>query len=247
MREFSVSVTDLVRFCHRSGDIDHRFTVSPSGPEGVAGHRRLYAQRPASYQPEYPVRAEYVTCNTRLILRGRADGFAPKWQLVEEIKTCRIAAHDMPSALAGQHLAQALVYAALIASDFKLPRLRVRLTWLNIDTQEEYQQEQWYSAQQLDEFLDRTIRCFSRWLQRLAELRQKRDASLATFEFPYNAFRAGQRNIAEMTYKCIATSGQLLLQAPTGIGKTAAVLFPALKALGTGKHDGLVFVTAKTL
>ena len=38
-----------------------------------------------------------------------------------------------------------------------------------------------------------------------------------------------------------------MLEAPTGSGKTAAVLFPALKALATGKHDKVAFVTAKTV
>ena len=41
--------------------------------------------------------------------------------------------------------------------------------------------------------------------------------------------------------------GELLLEAPTGIGKTAAVLYPALKALATGKHDRIAYVTAKTV
>ena len=86
-----------------------------------------------------------------------------------------------------------------------------------------------------------------RWLRLLARLRQQRDESLATLAFPYGEFRPGQRDIAELTYKCIDQGGQLLLEAPTGIGKTAAVLFPALKALAKGKHDKVVFSTAKTL
>ncbi|HBM84769.1 MAG TPA: ATP-dependent DNA helicase, partial [Halieaceae bacterium] len=36
-----------------------------------------------------------------------------------------------------------------------------------------------------------------------------------------------------------------MLEAPTGIGKTAAVLYPALKALGTGRHDRVVFATTR--
>jgi DNA excision repair protein ERCC-2 len=247
MPEFAVAVTDLVRFCHRSGDIDHRFRPSPTGPDGIAGHRRLYARRPDSYRREYPVEYVHEADDLRLILRGRADGYDPRARLVEEIKTCRVAPDTIPSAVAGLHLAQGLLYAALIAREQELPGLRVRVTWLNIDSDEEYQQEQEYSAQELGSFLSDTLERFGAWLRRLGELRRARDASLEQLEFPYGAFRAGQRDIAELTYKCIATGGQLLLEAPTGIGKTAAVLFPALKALATGKHEGLVFVTAKTV
>jgi DNA excision repair protein ERCC-2 len=247
MIEFAIAVTDLVRFCHRSGDIDHRFTPSPTSTEGIAGHRRLYARRPGSYRREYPVEYAHEAGDVRLILRGRADGYDPEERLVEEIKTCRVPPEAIPAAVAGLHLAQGLVYAAIIASEQELPGLRVRVTWLNIDSDEEYQQEQAYCARQLTAFLDETLERFGAWLLRLSDLRRVRDASLAKLAFPYGEFRAGQRDIAEMTYKCIATGGQLLLEAPTGIGKTAAVLFPALKALGTGKHEGLVFVTAKTV
>ena len=247
MTEFAVAVADLARFCHRGGNIDHRFTPSPTGPEGVAGHRRLYARRPDSYQREYPVEYVHDLPGLRLTLRGRADGFDPQALLVEEIKTCRTAPDAVPPAVAALHLAQGLLYAALIARDKGLPRLRVRITWLNIDSDEEYHREQEYAAPELEGFLEGTLARFGAWLQRLAELRRVRDHSLAGLNFPYGAFRPGQRDIAELTYKCITVGGRLLLEAPTGIGKTAAVLFPALKALGTGKHERVVFVTAKTV
>ncbi len=81
----------------------------------------------------------------------------------------------------------------------------------------------------------------------MAELRDQRDLSLATLPFPHGEFRRGQRELAELTYKCIDQGGQLLLEAPTGIGKTAAVIYPALKAMATGKHDRVVFVTSRTV
>ncbi len=247
MIEFDIAVTDLVRFCHRSGDIDHRFTPSPTGPEGIAGHRRLYARRPESYRREYAVETVHETGDVRLTLRGRADGFDPEAGLVEEIKTCRVPPDTIPPSVATLHLAQGLVYAALIAKAQELPGLRVRVTWLNIDTDEEHRQEQEYPARELADFLEDTLGRFGAWLGRLSELRRRRDASLAALGFPYGEFRTGQRDIAELTYKCIAKGGQLLLEAPTGIGKTSAVLFPALKALHTDKHERLVFVTAKTV
>lgn len=247
MIEFDIAVTDLVRFCHRSGDIDYRFTPSPTGPEGIAGHRRLYARRPESYRREYAVETVHETDDVRLTLRGRADGFDPEARMVEEIKTCRVAPDTIPPAVAGLHLAQGLLYAALIAREQELPGLRVRVTWLNIDSDEEYRQEHEYSARELADFLESTLERFGAWLGRLSELRRERDTSLDALDFPHGEFREGQRDIAELTYKCIASGGQLLLEAPTGIGKTAAVLYPALKALQTGKHDRLVFVTAKTV
>lgn len=245
--EICISVTDLARFCHRSGDIDHRFSPSPTGEQGVAGHQHLYARRPASYHSEFPVQYLHEEPGVRLVLRGRADGFDRQQAMVEEIKTCRVDPATIPPAVTRLHLAQGRLYAALIAAREPAPELEVRLTWFNIDTGEEHSLSQRYSDAELADFLAASLTRFSSWLRVLARLRRERDASLARLSFPHGEFRPGQRDIAELTYKCIDQGGQLLLEAPTGIGKTAAVLFPALKALATGKHDRVVFSTAKTV
>lgn len=247
MTEKTVSVGDLVQFCHRSGDIDHRFSPSPTGVEGIAGHQRLYARRAQSYLSEYGVEYLHEVPGLVLTLRGRADGYDPQQGLVEEIKTCRIAPDTIPEPVAQLHLAQGKVYAAIIAAQDKLERLDVRVTWLNIDSDEEYSRTEQYSAAELAKFLRASLTEYTRWLQIVAHLQSKRDHSLATLDFPYGGFRDGQRGIAELAYKCIDQGGQLLLEAPTGIGKTAAVLFPALKALAIGKHDRMIFVTTKTV
>lgn len=44
-------------------------------------------------------------------------------------------------------------------------------------------------------------------------------------------------------YKTCTEGGQLLCQAPTGIGKTMSVLFPALKAVGEG--GPIFYLTAR--
>ena len=247
MTEVTVAVADLARFCHRTGDIDHRFSPSPTGEQGVAGHQRLYRRRPAGYTSEFPV--EYVHREGDLVLRlrGRADGYDPGLGYVEEIKTCRIDPHSIPESVNRSHLAQARLYAALIARQEELKHVQVRLTWFNIDNEQETSLEESWSRVELDGYLRDSLELFSEWLRRLAELRDERDLSLATLPFPHGEFRRGQRELAELTYKCIDQGGQLLLEAPTGIGKTAAVIYPALKAMATGKHDRVVFVTSRTV
>ncbi len=247
MTELAVAVRDLVAFCHRSGDIDHRFAPSPTGEQGMEGHRRVYRRRPDSYHREYPVQYCHRDGDRVLWLRGRADGYDPEQGLVEEIKTCRVAAHTIPESVSRLHLAQARIYAALIAIAGELPQLEVRLTWFNIDTGEEQGLSQHYSREELESFLFAALQRFSDWLELLARRRQERDRSLHSLAFPHGEFRAGQREIAELVYKCIDQGGQLMVEAPTGMGKTAAFLFPALKALATGKHERIAFVTARTV
>jgi DNA excision repair protein ERCC-2 len=247
MTELAIAVAELARFCHRSGDIDHRFSPSPTGAQGVAGHQRVYARRPASYLSEYAVEYRHNEPGLQLTLRGRADGFDPQQHLVEEIKTCRIPPDSIPEPVASLHLAQGLLYAAIIAAQGDIARMEVRVTWFNIDSEQEYSRGELYSSEQLAAFLADTLARFAAWLHLLADLRRARDASINALPFPYGGFRVGQREIAELVYKCVDQRGQLLLEAPTGIGKTAAVLFPALKALAKDKHDRVIFLTCKSV
>jgi len=242
-----VSIRELAEFCYRSGDIDHRFTPSPTGVQGTEGHQRVFNKRPASYASEYPVEYRHVCGGVHLLLRGRADGYDASRTLVEEIKTCRVNPRTIPESVKQLHLAQARLYAAIICAQQGLERLEVRLTWFNIDSEEEWVSRYHYSAAELDEFLQNSLHRFTTWLALLDGLRSRRNESIARLRFPYAEFRAGQRDIAELVYKCIAQRGQLLLEAPTGIGKTAAVLFPALKAMAGDKHDKLVYLTAKSV
>ncbi len=247
MTELTIAIAELARFCHRSGDIDHRFTPSPTGVQGVAGHQRVYARRPASYKSEFAVEYQHCESQLQLTLRGRADGYDPQQGVVEEIKTCRVAFDAIAEPVAQLHLAQGRLYAAIIAAQENREGLEVRLTWFNIDSAQEYSRSEYYSRAELADFLAATLARFADWLHHLARLKRERDASIVALALPYGEFRQGQRNIAELAYKCVDQGGQLLLEAPTGSGKTAAVLFPALKALATGKHDKVLFLTSKTV
>lgn len=245
----TIAVTDLVRFCFRRGDIDHRFTPSPTGPQGIAGHQHLYQSRPASYQPEYPVEWLYrakENGTAPLRLRGRVDGYDAEQTLVEEIKTCRVSPDTLPANVTEMHWAQGKLYAAMLARQENIEQLTVRITWLNIDKDETQSESSAFSRESLETFLDETLEQFAHWLSRVDNLRRARDRGLEALRLPYGDFRQGQRDIAELTYKCIDQKGHLLVEAPTGIGKTAAVLFPALKALGQHKVDRLIFSTAKS-
>lgn len=247
MTEIKVSVRDLVTFCHRRGDIDHRYTPSPTAAQGIAGHSRVYRRRGSDYQSEYPVSYRYQQHGLDILLRGRADGYDPAATRVEEIKTCRGDPARIPAEVSQLHLAQARIYAALIAGCEALDYVDVRLTWLDIDADREHHLDQRYTHCELQAFLQATLQQFSAWLALLARHRRQRQASLQSLCFPYGDFRPGQRDIAELVYKCIDQGGELMVEAPTGIGKTAAVLYPALKAMGQEKHEAIVFVTSRTV
>src|SRR5690554_1688802 len=82
---FAVAVRTLCDFAARTGDLDLRYTPSPTSEEGMEGYRRVAASRGPHYQAEYSIQGE---CQG-LLLKGRADGYDPVAGALEEVKTHR--------------------------------------------------------------------------------------------------------------------------------------------------------------
>lgn len=76
------------------------------------------------------------------------------------------------------------------------------------------------------------------------KLFKKRQKSAESLEFPFEAPRPGQRELVECVSENLKEKNPLLVQAPTGLGKTVGVLYPSLKeALARGQK--VVYVTPK--
>jgi DNA excision repair protein ERCC-2 len=77
--DYSVAVRTLCDFAARQGDLDLRFTPSPTSQEGVDGHRTVASRRRAGYQSEVALSGRYKN----LTVRGRADGYDASAGLLE--------------------------------------------------------------------------------------------------------------------------------------------------------------------
>ena len=132
MKTYTVAVRALCEFAAKQGDLDLRFTPSPTSQQGIAGHQTVAASRSASYRREVSLSGEY----RNLLVRGRTDGFDPERQLLEEVKTFKGDLDLMPANHRHLHWAQAKVYAALMCRQFDLPALTVSLVYFDVGTQQ---------------------------------------------------------------------------------------------------------------
>ncbi|MBA4266090.1 MAG: hypothetical protein C0453_13495, partial [Comamonadaceae bacterium] len=105
-----VAVRTLCDFAARAGDLDLRFSASPSGQEGVAGHNAVAARRGSAYQRELPLSATW----RGLRVQGRADGFDSEARRLEEIKTHRGDPARIKPSQQALHWAQARVYGWML-------------------------------------------------------------------------------------------------------------------------------------
>ena len=238
---YTVAVRALCEFTARQGDLDLRFTPSPSAREGIEGHRSVAARRSGGYRAEVPLSGTF----RHLVVRGRADGYDAQRQLLEEIKTFKGDLDRMPANQRHLHWAQAKVYGCLLCQQLALPWLDVSLVYFDIGERREVSLVERHTAAELQQFFALLCERFLVWADRELAHRERRDGALDRLRFPHPAFRTGQRALAESVFRAARLGRCLMAQAPTGIGKTIGTLFPLLKACPGQRIDKLFFLSAK--
>ncbi|MGE8064246.1 ATP-dependent DNA helicase [Pseudomonas sp. NPDC089569] len=239
---YSIAVRALCEFTAKTGDLDLRFTPSPTALEGIVGHRTVASRRSEGYQSEVALEGSHG----KLTVKGRADGYDPAQNCLEEVKTYRGDLSKQPANHRQLHWAQAKIYGWLMCRKLNLAQINLALVYFDIVSEKETCLVECFSAMQLQRFFEQQCAHFLQWAEQEMAHRQTRNRAAEHLAFPHSAFRPGQRHLAESVYKAVSTGRCLMAQAPTGIGKTVGTLFPMLKALAPQQLDKVFFLTAKT-
>ncbi|MDH4873819.1 ATP-dependent DNA helicase [Pseudomonas sp. BN515] len=239
---YSVAVRALCEFTAKGGDLDLRFTPAPTAQEGIAGHALVAARRGEGYQTEVALSGEYGA----LRVRGRADGYDPALNRLEEVKTYRGDFQRMPDNHRQLHWAQVKIYGWLLCQQKELTEIELALVYFDIGSQEETLLTERHRAEGLRRFFEEQCQRFIAWAEQELAHAGARNTALEALGFPHAQFRHGQRQLAEAVYKAVSTGCCLMTQAPTGIGKTLGTLFPLLKAVPRQGLDKVFFLAAKT-
>ncbi|UGQ48122.1 helicase C-terminal domain-containing protein [Massilia endophytica] len=239
---YTIAVRALCEFTAKAGDLDLRFTPSPTAQEGIAGHALVASRRDEGYEREISLHGEFGP----LHVRGRADGYDPRRNQLEEIKTYRGDLAKMPANHRHLHWAQLKVYGHLLCAARGLESVKLALVYFDIGSQKETFITEDAKAGELRAFYEEQCGRFLAWAEQEIAHREARNEELKAMRFPHADFRPGQRQLAEAMYKASARGCTLLAQAPTGIGKSIGSLFPLLKASAEHGLDKIFFLAAKT-
>jgi len=244
-----VSVRSLVEFVLQEGDLTSGgFQKRDRAEAGTRGHKQVQRSRPEGYQTEVEIAYRVTGADLPLEVRGRIDGLYANGTVVtiEEIKTTTLALDQISDAHNRLHWAQVQCYAYMLAQQENLSVICIHLTYYQLDHQTEKTFERNFKAAELESFFNQLITPYLAWFRKVRERQAQRDHSIQALEFPYDDYRSGQRDMAVAVYKAIRDADRLYAQAPTGVGKTIATLFPAVKAVGLGLVDKIFYLTAKT-
>lgn len=244
-----ISVRGLVEFILRSGDIDNRIATADKDAMLLGGkiHRKIQRQMGSNYHAEVSLKYEVPCKGFILKMEGRADGIIELEQgiVIDEIKGVYKDLDQLKEPIE-VHLAQAKCYAYIYATQKKLDEIGVQMTYCNMETEDVKRFQNVYRYKELDLWFWDLVGKYEKWARYQVQWKKKRDASIKGVEFPFT-YREGQKNLVTSVYRTILRQKKLFIQAPTGVGKTIATLFPAMKAVGEGLGDKIFYLTAKTI
>lgn len=245
-----ISVRNLVEFILREGDLDNRMggkTDKDAMLLGARIHRKIQRQMGSSYHAEVPLRITVPCGKLDIVVEGRADGIMDEDGkiVIDEIKGILKDLESLEDPVP-IHLAQAKCYAYIYGNEKQAREVDVQMTYCQMETEEIKRYRQTFSLEDLEAWFLDLVHQYEKWAVFQIEWRKKRNASIKGVEFPF-PYREGQRDLVVSVYRSILRKKKLFIQAPTGVGKTIASIFPSVKAVGEGLAEKIFYLTAKTI
>jgi len=251
MKLVSIALRDFALPVPRTGSIEAHSGYGHAATEGQEIHSRVQRRRARSdpsYLPEVLTGCFFDREGYRFHIEGRMDGlFLHELPKIEEIKTsfniADLADRLLRNPLDHPYCLQLQTYGYFYWSQHKIiPKLTFHLVSSRNGASEDI-------VQLLD------LPAYERWMERrfvelLGEIRkaekrtERRKKIAASFAFPFDTPRPGQAELIHTVEQGMTEKSRMLIQAPTGLGKTAGILYPVLReALSRGQT--VVYVTPK--
>ncbi|MBS4201843.1 ATP-dependent DNA helicase [Bacillus sp. FJAT-49732] len=246
--QIKIAVRPLVEYVYRSGSIESGFRSVTTLTEGTKAHRKIQKEYSESDESEVFLQTEMVYDHLLFVMEGRCDGLLHTEEgfMIDEIKSTSGSLQDITEESYPVHWAQAKCYAYMYAKLNNLSEMNVQLTYFQKETEETKKFKNQFSFQELEDFMFMLLKSYAPYGKWMKEHEQELKKSARHLQFPYEAYRKGQRQLAASVYKTIVDEKTLFATAPTGIGKTISTLFPTVKAIGEEVIKKVFYLTART-
>lgn len=190
---FRISVRNLVEFMCAEGDIDNRNTGSNDVKimqEGARIHRKIQHSMGTMYHAEVPLKIEIPLVSDLgieyvLQVEGRADGIIADINydedgnkepesdaIIDEIKTMQTDVSLLKEPVY-VHKAQALVYGYIYASQKKLSKIGIQMTYVTPEPETINKFLEEYTFERIEEWFNKLITGFKRWTDYTFDERHK--------------------------------------------------------------------------
>lgn len=251
-KQIKCPVKKFVDFTCRSGDLEGFGAAGPTAAEGQKAHKVLQSRKSENEQSEVQVECVLKLLSRELKLTGRIDLLNPDPTTlqVSEIKSCYAPPHKLPESKIAVHWAQLKVYGYCVLKNLqdkpnKVSTVKLQLIWYNLIADEVTVDEKQYDFKTLQSFINDAAVKYIEWIDLIEQQIAQTIDTATQLKFPFGEFRTGQRDMAAAVYLGARDGFHVMCEAPTGIGKTISALFPAVKAIGSGDIERVIYLTAK--
>jgi len=247
----NITVRGLVDFLYRGGDIDLRFgSEFVTAEEGRRTHRSTEDDTNDNYIAEVPLFCEIEYGGIKYRLSGCADGIERggenTYDTIEEIKTVVRPFFGGAERIPPAHVAQGVIYAYMWCLQSGGESAAVRITYAPKNGGRLRSFVCLFSFSELEARTRGAVALYARWAQYYIAREKSLQSEIKSLRFPYGNIREGQTDFMTAVMRAARLKRRVLIQAPTGTGKTMASLYPAVKAIGAGLVDRIFYMTAKT-
>lgn len=245
--QWKSGVRELCEFAARRGSINGSFAPTPTAREGIEGHQWLQARYSNEFQAEYTLGGviNEVELQGRLDLVRLPDETSRVPHIIE-IKTFFGRYQRLSEGQKLLHLSQLRLYGALLCQRLNCNSVILEVVYVELNSRQTFPELHTATREELLAEAAQLCDIWKQWQRQEQTHRQQRNARLSHLPFLSSGFRPGQHALSTDVYKAIYRGQRLLLEAPTGLGKTLGVLYPALKSMGINNNDRLFFLTARS-
>jgi len=244
--EIKTNVKEIVGLVYGSGDLISEVSLMKRAEIGSLLHREHQSRYRDKDQSEVYIDYRDNINGHEITIIGRIDGVLQGEDgiVIEEIKSTVKDLSSLNENSVPAHLAQAKMYAYFYLCNNNLQKISIKLSYIHVESKAIKAFDLCFSEKELREFYNHTITVYLKWLILIDKHESERNKSLQGLSFPYDSFRCGQKELISAVYKNIISKSILYAIAPTGVGKTIATLYPALKAINQKKQK-VFYATAK--
>jgi len=244
MKTIHVAIKEVAQYVFSAGDLN----VSSQRLERERIGQLVHGQRQSLYAPdvdsEVVIEGSVALKDVTYHLKGRIDGVFKNPLLIEEIKSTLLDVNTLKEPVLPAHLLQLKLYCYLLMVKQDLKTIKGRLIYIQHPSNHEKAFTYDFDRDVLEFEVETALETHYAWAKIVDAHLEDKQERFQAIPFPFSQFREGQETFISNVYETFIREGLTFIEAPTGIGKTAAALHGALSGVKS-KDEKIMYVTAK--
>ena len=254
MNKVNVSVSELASYISRRGNLAGGSYGSVSGAEGTRLHQKVFSDLKKAYGDivitEESLYYDYISASGLTIsVNGRFDAMLMKPgkpPMIFEIKSFNSTKESFDALVRPEHVTQLKLYGAMyLLTNSDVLDVSLTLRYVSITSFDSFENTYEMSYEEALKYWEEILGEYATFAKTLLDYQNSLLDSAAQIKFPFDSIRPGQKEFMKKALLALNSGEAFFVEAPTGIGKTVSVLYPAIKGLVKNRYDQIFYLTAK--